>query len=116
MRNLGPDELATPRMIHPAPPRKPLSEPLMTDLPILPQTLGVIYTCGLCAGAVNRTVQVPVRGEDEDIVAWMNHVLTPALVRDHQRVSPGCRPTTLQMVKIPIPPGQDATIGGPTAH
>lgn len=84
--------------------------------PLIPQTIGVIYTCGLCPAATNRTVQVRIRREDEDIKSWIETAVTPALVRDHQAVSPTCSPTKLKEVKIPLPKGDNVRVGDPTGH
>lgn len=75
--------------------------------------LSIRYTCGLC-GLFDVEAQVRFRESSEDVVDWMKKVVEPGLVADHQKRSPTCRPETLQQIKIPVPPGKDGFIGGPT--
>lgn len=71
-----------------------------------------MYSCPGC-GIVDRTVSVPMRGE-EDVIAWMDMVMM-ALANDHREHSPFCKPSHLVNLKIPVPPGT-TKIGGPVAH
>lgn len=75
--------------------------------------LGIRYTCALCE-LYDVTVEVRFREPAEDIIVWMKQVVEPALGKDHQRRSPDCHPTMLTQVKIPMPPGKEGLIGGPT--
>lgn len=81
----------------------------MNEAPI---TIEVLYSCRVC-GLMRVPVQVPARGE-EDVVAWVEKVLTPALVADHKRRSFLCRPDTLSDVMIPVT-GADK-VGGAAKH
>lgn len=76
----------------------------------------ILYSCDKC-GAKDRKVPVRHRHPAEDVVAWMQGVVVPALGRDHDAKSPGCRITRLTNVKIPLPPGAEG-IGDkpPTLH
>ncbi len=69
------------------------------------------YTCSLCH-LEDRKVEVEPRKPDQDIGDWLNRVATPALVRDHERMSPGCQPKEFAEVKIPMgPEGAEGPIG-----
>lgn len=59
------------------------------------------YSCAKC-GITRQTVTIR---EEEDVVAWLEKVCAPALSRDHDNRSPGCRITSLTEVLIPIPEG-----------
>ena len=72
----------------------------------------VKYSCALC-GIRRREVDVPARGT-EDVVAWLRDVATPALIRDHQRTSPHCQPTSLSEVMIPV--SGTEKVGGPVVQ
>lgn len=67
-------------------------------------TVTVIYACAGC-GVSDRKVEVRARGEDEDVVAW-TEAMGRAVGRDHRIVSPSCKSTTMEHVKIPV---KDAT-------
>jgi hypothetical protein len=68
------------------------------------------YSCPLC-GLRRVTVYVSIR-LNEDVVEWMNKQVTPALMRDHEFRSPGCRATEFSEVMIPVTGANK--IGGPT--
>lgn len=68
-----------------------------------------MYSCHLC-GVHRVAVNVPVR-TSEDVNVWMDDVAIPALVRDHESRSPGCKPSTFSEVMIPMT-GR-AKVGGP---
>lgn len=76
-------------------------------------TLDCMYSCNQC-GIVKAHISIPVRSDDEDVVHWMETVVTPALVADHSSRSPHCRPKSLSKVYIPVT-GADR-IGGPTVN
>jgi hypothetical protein len=74
------------------------------------EMLGITYSCPSC-GLVQVEAKVRFRESSEDVLHWMDQVVTPGLARDHQRRSPTCHPTGLRDVKIPVT-GAD-WIGGP---
>lgn len=63
-------------------------------------TIRVMYSCAFC-GLDKATVDVPARGVEE-VCAWMDNTLTPALVENHKARSPDCQPPSLSAVWIPI--------------
>ncbi len=67
------------------------------------------YTCGVC-GLYRISVNVQARME-EDIMDWMDKILTPTLVADHEFRSPDCHPSRFSEVMIPTPEGT-SRIGG----
>ncbi len=73
--------------------------------------LGIRYSCSLC-GIEKAEVKVRFRESSEDVVAWMEQIVTPALVTDHAVRSPHCRPDSLSNVMIPVPSGTE-WLGGP---
>jgi hypothetical protein len=58
------------------------------------------YSCSLC-GIYRQEVDVQSR-QDELITDWMDNVMIPALVADHEVRSPNCHPTKLSEVMIPM--------------
>ena len=60
----------------------------------------ILYTCGAC-GLEDVGLDIRERGENEDVIQWMNDVVKPALGEDHRRRSPYCLASTLDAVKIP---------------
>lgn len=76
-------------------------------------TVTVLYSCKLC-GIERAPCAVPERLLSEDIGDWMKQTLGPALSRDHDQRSPGCKPDQLREVMIPMT-GTDR-IGGVTKH
>jgi hypothetical protein len=75
-------------------------------------TITVKYSCSSC-GLKDVDLQVNARGP-EDVIVWMEKVLTPALGNDHFQRSPFCQVTSLTQVMIPIT-GVDK-IGGPAVN
>lgn len=73
----------------------------------------VMYACGLC-NSERFEVEVNDRGQ-ENVVQWMELVVTPALVLDHEMRSPGCKPSVFKEVLIPVPDGTEA-IGKPVKN
>ena len=61
------------------------------------------YTCDLC-GLRRVTCKTAKRKDGQDIGEWMKDVVTPSLVLDHEKRSPGCHPSRFGEVMIPIPP------------
>jgi hypothetical protein len=60
-----------------------------------------------------QTCEVLARDDGEDIIHWMEYV--QAFVgREHHLVSPACRQTTLEYLKIPTEP--NGSIGAPRPH
>lgn len=84
----------------------------MTEAPSLVATIRCKYSCCLC-GVHRAEVEVPVR-TTEDVSTWMEKVCIPAIVRDHEARSPGCRPETLPELLIPIDGRQ--ILGGPVIN
>ena len=78
--------------------------------PHIAPTIAVRYSCYEC-GLRRIPVDVPAR-TGEDVVMWMRAILTPALVADHQKRSPRCRPETFAEVMIPMT-GTDRVGGAP---
>jgi hypothetical protein len=67
-------------------------------------TIEVKYSCTACK-LVRVVCKVRTRRHDEPISAWMPD-LTAALVADHGRRSPGCRPKEFAEVMIPVMEGE----------
>lgn len=67
------------------------------------------YSCAQC-GLKRQVVTVKAR-TDEDIMTWMDQILTPALSADHDRRSPGCHITKLTEVMIPVA-ANNPNVGG----
>lgn len=61
--------------------------------------LEVRYKCA--CNPLEQTVSVPARRPDEDIKAWMDLCMGPALYLHHRRNSPTCEATNTEYVKIP---------------
>lgn len=70
----------------------------------------VMYSCNLC-GLHKVVVEIEPRDPKQDVAAWMEKFLTPAVGGDHAQRSPGCHPETLSEVYIPVTGA--AYIGGP---
>jgi hypothetical protein len=68
-----------------------------------------MYSCTLC-GIVKAHVNVRAR-ELENVLEWTENVLTPALVKDHDRRSPHCHPKSFSEVYIPMTGAK--MVGGP---
>lgn len=76
------------------------------------QTLRVLYSCPLC-GLTAVPVDVPLRGDDEDVLVWMEQTIR-LTGEDHARRSPDCHPEQLHDLQIPI--AGTERIGGPQVH
>ena len=63
-------------------------------------TIRCFYSCSACK-LKKQFVEVPERDTTLDVVTWLNTVAVPALVRDHESKSPGCRPKEFTEVGIP---------------
>lgn len=68
----------------------------------------VLYTCSLCM-LTDVPVEVTERLDGQDVVQWIEGVVTVALAADHLRRSPHCKPKTLTEVKIPL--GDNLPVG-----
>lgn len=65
-------------------------------------TIRCFYSCSACR-LVRQYVEVAERDpKQQDVVQWIQQTATPALVADHQRKSPLCRPKTFAEVGIPV--------------
>jgi hypothetical protein len=73
-------------------------------------TITCKYSCALC-GLKRVAVEIPMRASDETAVHWMEQLVIPNLVADHEQRSPACHPETLSELLIPMA-GADY-IGGP---
>jgi hypothetical protein len=71
-------------------------------------TITVRYSCYQCA-LIKVSCVVPAR-VDEDILVWMDQTLR-VLAQDHAQRSPGCHPTQLHDLMIPMT--NVGRIGGP---
>lgn len=82
--------------------------------PVMPKpsgpTVAVQYTCKAC-GIVDRTVQVPERGKDQDVVEWARDTMGAAIGADHLDMSPDCMCDTMDLVKIPLAKSEGNRIG-----
>lgn len=58
-----------------------------------------------------RTVMVPARRADEEVVEWMHSCVEPSIYLDHRMTSPDCRQSTMEYAKIYIDP-QGTMLGG----
>lgn len=76
--------------------------------------IAVRFSCKEC-GLKDIRVSVSARQEDEDVVHWVEKVMTVALCQRHALLSPSCRPKQLSDLKIPIEPDDhDGWIGKQT--
>ena len=69
------------------------------ELPAL--TIAVHYTCRMC-GVEDAIVNVRARGEEQDVVNWLQETCARAIYNDHIARSPQCPATSISEVKIPI--------------
>lgn len=83
--------------------------------PPVPHALSITvrFSCHAC-GIRDQQVVVRPRAHGEDIVHFLEQVVTPALGETHHMLSPHCHPKRLSDVKIPAPEG--GTVGGPTVN
>jgi hypothetical protein len=65
-------------------------------------TIELKYSCSLC-GLCRVAVETAERVDGQHIGDWMRDVVTPTLVADHERRSPGCKPLAFTEVMIPMP-------------
>jgi hypothetical protein len=75
--------------------------------------LVIRYSCHVC-GLEKVEASVRYRASEEDLIAWMKEVVTPALCADHDARSPHCHPDGLSDVLIPIDGAE--WIGGPAVQ
>jgi hypothetical protein len=61
----------------------------------------IAYKCH-CMPA-QASFDVDARRPSEDVVAWMERVVRPALGKDHAKRSPICQSTAVEYLKIPVP-------------
>ena len=54
--------------------------------------------------ATEAKALVPERLPAHNIVAWVQDVMAPRIAAEHRRLSPMCDETTMEFVKIPVPP------------
>lgn len=73
----------------------------------------IMYSCKGC-GLKDAPVEVEERGEDEDIVHWVESLGQP-IANNHALVSSDCRARTCD-IKIPVPPGDESRPGDATKH
>ena len=72
-------------------------------------TVNVLCTCHGC-GLQRVIVEVPVRGEHEDISAWIK-IVQERVGRRHSYLSPNCREGKCDLA-IPLPEQDNERIGG----
>ena len=77
-------------------------------------TITCQYSCEYC-DLEKIDVDVPIRKLDQDVVDWVNNVAAQAMVDDHAKRSPFCRPQEFKQIMIPIPAGTEM-IGRPVEH
>lgn len=65
--------------------------------------IGVRYKCKCMQD--ERELQVAERAEGDDVIVWMEGVVALAVSNDHRQLSPNCRETTMEYLKIPLPEG-----------
>jgi hypothetical protein len=63
------------------------------------------YSCSGC-GIHRRVVTVAQRGE-EDVVQWIEKVLSPVIADDHANASSECRSARMSELLIPTPEGTE---------
>lgn len=71
-------------------------------------TIRVFYSCPACH-LTHIGVDVPARVA-EDAVTWLEEIVTPLLLSDHERRNPACRPQGFQDVMLPM---NGDRLGGP---
>lgn len=64
------------------------------------RTITVRYSCDL-GKLLDAEVEIPARYEQDSVVQWMKDVGV-LLSEDHEHRSPGCHPTALKNVMIPV--------------
>ncbi len=67
----------------------------------------VLFSCSVC-GAADGKAGVPYRKPEQDVVAYMNDVVMPAVAAAHQARAPRCLGKT---VTLKIPRTNDAGVG-----
>ena len=60
--------------------------------------------------AAEATLLVPERRPAHDVVAWVQDVVAHRIAAEHRRLSPACWETTMEFVKIHVPPS--GLVGG----
>lgn len=85
-----------------------------TGLPVDPEeTMIVKYSC-VCG--INRVaVEVPDRGDVEDVVHWVSVTVATRIGADHGQRSPHCNVRKMREVLIPLPPGTES-LGKPVKN
>ena len=73
--------------------------------PVVVFTLDIRYDCRGC-GLVDVIVHVPARASNEDVVWWVEEIVTPTVSEDHQQRSPQCMCDVFDL-KIPAPKDAD---------
>lgn len=69
----------------------------------------VEYTCHEC-GIKWKTVNIPERPKDQDVVDWVQNVVMRRITSDHMFTSPRCKEIRVD-VKIPLATKKGAYIG-----
>lgn len=72
----------------------------------------VKYSCHKC-GIYRKDIDIPAR-QEEDVIAWMNDIVTSALSKDYDTSSPLCIINSLSEVLIPIQQFSKKIGEGPT--
>jgi hypothetical protein len=72
------------------------------------------YKC-VCMNA-EASLLVRFRKEEEDIIAWMDNCVRPALGQHHMGRSPLCRANAVEFLKIPAPENAPFVGGKPVLN
>jgi len=64
-------------------------------------TIRCMYSCRLC-GIQKASLDVPARGDDEEVGHWVGETCARAIGEDHAKRSPGCSAQKIDEVWIPI--------------
>lgn len=70
------------------------------------EIIEIRYKCSCLSAEVSLNVPAR-RGPAHDVKAWMDDVVAVRISADHRKRSPTCPSTTMEFVKIPVPPGSD---------
>ena len=91
---------------RPLPPRRTTGKIAMTEL--VEPGIECRYSCHRC-GISKRVISIKPREPGADISGYMKGVVVTTIQKDHMRVSPHCRATSISEVMLHIP--SDGGIG-----
>lgn len=74
-----------------------------------------LFSCTQC-GIVDQEVEVRARKPTEDVVTWMENIVGHTVKARHFLISPHCKATSVQNLKIPLDNTKDGYVGKQTKN